>query len=195
MKKKLVLILCLALSISMLAACGNSNSSTDTSSDAASETATEAETSSDSSGLSSTDGSDANGVAPDEEFDAAELIAAAGVTEGIDIDLTVLSSTMKYSQVYNMVTMPDEFIGKTVKMEGQFAEFTDDTTGNQYFACLIADVAACCSQGIEFVPQGEMNYPDDFPELGSDIVVTGTFDTYTEGSAMYCTLTDATILS
>ena len=193
MKRKIILILSLVLAISLLGACGN-NKSASTDSNTSVDTANESNIE-DSSGLTSTDGTDPNGAAPDEEIDSEELLAAAGVTEGIDIDLTVLSSTMRYSQVYNMVTEPDSFKGKIVKMEGQFGEFTDDSTGNQYFACLIADVAACCSQGIDFVPESDMKYPDDFPELGDDIVVTGVFDTYTEGSAMYCTLRDATILS
>ncbi len=39
-------------------------------------------------------------------------------TNGVDLDLTVLSSTMVYSQVDNMVYEPDEEIGKTIKKEG-----------------------------------------------------------------------------
>ncbi len=36
-----------------------------------------------------------------------------------------------------------------------------------------------------------MMTPEDYPEDGDDIVVTGVFDTYMEGSDMYCTLKDA----
>ena len=63
--------------------------------------------------------------------------------------------------------------------------------GQIYFACIIADATACCSQGLEFVLAGEHIYPDDYPELGSEITVVGTFQTYEENGYMYCHLIDA----
>ena len=112
----------------------------------------------------------------------------------IDIDLTQLSATMVYSEVYNMVYSPENYIGKTVRMNGSFAMYHDEVTDAYYFACIIADATACCSQGIEFVLSGEHSYPEDYPELGSEITVTGTFGTYMEGENMYCTLLDSTLV-
>ena len=108
-----------------------------------------------------------------------------------DVDLTALSSTMVYSEVYNMMTSPDAYMGKTVKMEGQLAMYHDDATGKNYFACIISDATACCSQGIEFELTDEYTYPNDYPEVGEEICVTGTFDTYVEGEYQYCTLRNA----
>ena len=110
-------------------------------------------------------------------------------TEKIDIDLTAMSSTMIYSEVQNMMTAPDDYIGKKVKMAGQFnvAEVGD----NRYFACLIKDATACCASGVEFVWAGEHSYPGDYPEENAPITVTGTFTTYKEGEATYCQLKDA----
>ena len=114
-----------------------------------------------------------------------------------DVDLTKLSSTMIYSEVYNMMSEPDTYVGKSVRMSGQFTLFeATDTDGNPipdqtYFACIIADATACCSQGLEFVLAGEHTYPDDYPELGDDIVVSGTFETYDEDGYIYCHLVDA----
>ncbi len=112
--------------------------------------------------------------------------------DGIDVDLTRLSSTMVYSEVYNMMYTPNDYIGKTVKMKGQFAYYENPDTKAQYFACIIADATACCSQGLEFVLTGEHTYPNDYPELGSEITVTGTFELYTENEFQYCRLKDAT---
>ena len=108
-----------------------------------------------------------------------------------DVDLTKLSSTLVYSEVFNMVNTPEDYVGKVVKMSGAFAVYEDETTGNVYFACINQDATACCSQGIEFVPQGDFTYPDDFPELGTEITVRGTFGTYMEGDQLYVTLYDA----
>ncbi|MGM9634881.1 MAG: hypothetical protein ACI3YE_01875 [Candidatus Avispirillum sp.] len=113
----------------------------------------------------------------------------------IDVDLTELSSTMVYSEVYNMMTAPDGYMGKTVKMKGPFSVYHDEETGNYYFACIISDATACCSQGIEFVLTGEHTYPKDYPELGTEITVTGIFDTYEENGYRYCRLNDAELVN
>ena len=126
--------------------------------------------------------------------------AASAATSGIDVDLTTLSSTMVYSEVYNMMVSPESYVGKAVKMRGQFALYQSvDENGNLipdqiYFACVIADATACCSQGLEFVLAGEHSYPDDYPELGTEITVVGTFQTYEENGYMYCHLVDAEIV-
>ena len=111
--------------------------------------------------------------------------------DGIDVDLTKLSSTMVYSEVYNMMVSPDNYTGKTVKMNGAFAYYEDPETKKQYFACIIADATACCSQGLEFILTGEHTYPNDYPEVYSDITVTGTFETYEENGYNYCRLVNA----
>ena len=115
--------------------------------------------------------------------------------ESIDVDLTKLSSTMVYSEVYNMMTTPDDYMDKMVKMKGAFAVYHDDATGKNYFACIIADATACCSQGLEFVLKEEKDYPDGYPKTGDPITVTGTFSTYEEGSTTYCQLVDAVLES
>lgn len=109
----------------------------------------------------------------------------------IDVDLTKLSSTMVYSEVYNMVSVPQNYIGKVVKMHGQFAFYEDHRTGNRYYACIISDATACCSQGLEFVLSGSHSFPDDYPEESAEITVVGIFETYIENGTMYFRLADA----
>lgn len=107
--------------------------------------------------------------------------------EGVDVDLTSLSSTMVYAEVYNMMTKPSDYIGKTVKMEGPVATYHDEASDKRYYACIIKDATACCSQGIEFILAGDKKYPSE----GEDVCVTGVFDTYQEGENTYCTLRNA----
>lgn len=131
---------------------------------------------------------------------SAEAASAAPVTadwqdaaptqyDTVDVDLTKLSSTLVYSEVYAMMTEPDKYIGKTVRMKGAFSVFEDG--GNYYYACLVADATACCSQGIEFITSRPRTYPDGYPTLGTEITVVGVFRTYQEGGYTYCQLTDA----
>ena len=48
-------------------------------------------------------------------------------------------------------------------------------------------------EGVQHILTGEHTYPNDYPELGSEITVTGTFEVYTESGFQYCRLKDATI--
>ncbi len=75
----------------------------------------------------------------------------------MDVDLTVLSSTMVYSEVYNMLyNDPAHYLGKTVKARGTFSIYQLVTDGVLQpdpvsYACIISDAAACCAEGMEFV--------------------------------------------
>ena len=106
-----------------------------------------------------------------------------------DIDLTKLSSTMVYSEVYNMMTEPEGYLGKVVKVKGPFAVYEGES--RNYYACIIEDATACCAQGMEFIPADELVYPEDFPPLETQLTVVGVFDTYKEGDNVYCQLLNA----
>lgn len=112
----------------------------------------------------------------------------------IDIDLTQMSSTMIYSEVSNMVSEPDDYLGKMIKMEGTFAMYHDDKSGTDYYACIIQDATACCAQGIEFELSEEYKNPGSLMTEGDTITVLGTFDKYMEGDATYLTLRNAELL-
>lgn len=115
--------------------------------------------------------------------------------EGVDIDLTALSSTMVYGQVYNMMYYPENFIGQTIRMEGFYSDYYDQAKGKRYFACIIMDATACCSQGIEFELTEEYSYPDDYPEVGDEVVVEGVFDLYEEDGYDYCVLRNSKLIT
>lgn len=106
----------------------------------------------------------------------------------VDLDLSAMSGTMVYSEVYNIMSSPEDYLGKTIKMNGAFA--TDDN--EIYYFCIIKDATACCQQGIEFILK-DGNYPNDYPEPGTDITVKGTFEKYMEGDQAYYHLVDAVL--
>ena len=113
------------------------------------------------------------------------------IGENGELDLTVLSSTMVYSEVFNMLTMPEEYVGKTVIIKGQFTSYEDPDTKIRYFGCIIADATACCSQGLEFVLAGNHFYPQDYPNDGDEITIKGTFEIQEEGEYKYIVIADA----
>ncbi len=113
----------------------------------------------------------------------------------IDVDLTVLSSTMVYSQVYDMMVNPYDYVGKIIKMKGEFTCLRNEAENLYYFMCVITDATACCAQGIEFILEGEHVYPDDYPKPGDEVCVIGEFSLYEEEDYTYCTLKNARLVN
>lgn len=108
--------------------------------------------------------------------------------ESIDVDLTSMSSVMVYSEVYNMLGSPESYIGKTIKMKGQYTSYENPDTGRVYHACIVKDATACCAQGLEFtLAENHSEYPSD----GDEVTVIGTFSVYQEGYFLFGELADS----
>ncbi len=107
-----------------------------------------------------------------------------------DVNLTILPSTLVYSEVYNMTNTPNDYVGKVIQMRGTVGTFVDEVTGKPGYACIIADATSCCAQGIEF----ELTDTDITLNEGDEVEVIGTFDTYIEGEYMYSALRGASLL-
>ena len=134
---------------------------------------------------------------PDEQQTPEEPEQTQTSADGVEVDLTVLSSTMVYSEVYNMLyNDPAHYLGKTVKARGGFSIYQLVTDGVLQpdpvaYACIIADATACCAEGMEFVLEGDYTYPDDYPELGAEITVIGEFQSYEENGMTWYHLVNA----
>ncbi|MCR5485444.1 MAG: hypothetical protein K6F09_07600 [Clostridiales bacterium] len=111
--------------------------------------------------------------------------AAEAVQTAVDIDLTKMSSTMVYSEVSNIMSEPDKYVGKTIRAKGSFSE------NEGYYFIVINDATACCQKGLEFIWAGDHSFPADYPEEWSEIEVSGTFESYFEGTKQYYHINNA----
>ncbi|RHP07479.1 hypothetical protein DWZ93_11115 [Dorea sp. AF36-15AT] len=110
----------------------------------------------------------------------------------VDVDLSVMDSDMIYATVYQMMSDPEQYVGKTFRIEGKFYVTYDEMTKNQYYYCVIKDATECCAQGLEFVwGDGSHIYPDEYPTDGTEVIVDGTFELYMENDSRYCRLENA----
>lgn len=110
----------------------------------------------------------------------------------VDVDLSVMDSDMIYATVYQMMSDPEQYVGKTFRIGGKFYVTYDEMTKNQYYYCVIKDATECCAQGLEFVwGDGSHIYPDEYPTDGTEVVVDGTFELYMENDSRYCRLANA----
>ena len=99
------------------------------------------------------------------------LCVAVSAAEGsdpmpvtVDLDLSVMSGTIVYAQIYNMMVEPESYLGKVIRIAGFYNAYEDTERGVVYHACVVPDATACCAQGIEFVLTDEYKYPEDYPE-------------------------------
>ena len=111
----------------------------------------------------------------------------------IDLDLSRMSDTVIYAQIYHMIREPETYRGKIIRIAGWYDVFRNPLTEEVYFSCIVPDATACCAQGVEFVWAGEHRYPDDYPDPGTGVTVTGRFETYMEDDWMYIHLLDADV--
>ena len=92
----------------------------------------------------------------------------------IDIDLTKLNSTMVYSTVNDMMNNYNNYIGKVIRVKGFFSPVYYEPTKQYYYSVIVPDATACCANGLEFIWEDGMHiFPDEYPDEGEEIVVTG----------------------
>lgn len=108
----------------------------------------------------------------------------------VDVDLTKLSATMVYAEVFNILSNGYKYDGKTVRMRGAFSTSEaedDDGQPIRKYRCVIKDATACCAQGIEFAMRDkQLAWPADFPKTNSTVTVVGRF---------YCDMHDASVIT
>lgn len=94
----------------------------------------------------------------------------------VDIDLAKLSVTVAFGEMYQMMFYPNEYIGKTIHIAGEFFVYTHPDTGVNYYTVVIVDALTCCALGLEFLPPEGATFPEPY----SFIQVVGEFETYEE---------------
>ncbi len=112
----------------------------------------------------------------------------------IDLDLSNLSGTVVYSQIYNIMYEPESYLSKVIRIAGYYSAYEDTERGVVYHACVIPDATACCAQGMEFIWKGEHAWPDDYPAETTDIIVTGRLEMYEEDGNKYLHLVDSDVV-
>ena len=107
----------------------------------------------------------------------------------IDLDISKMSGVLAYSTVVNISESANEYMGKTVKIRGQYYATFYDETQKYYHWVVVGDETLCCRQGLEFVWDGDHRYPGDYPDNETDIEVVGVFGSYDELGRTYYFLT------
>lgn len=110
----------------------------------------------------------------EESVPAAEAEIDDVSLENVEVDLTPLSVTVLYPKVYEMTNVPQDYIGKTVKMTGELAVYDEENPQERVYACAVKDESGCCTAEIEFEPKETAA----LPEAGAVVTVVGVFERY-----------------
>jgi putative membrane protein len=117
---------------------------------------------------------------------ACSAAPAAGDGEVIDI-----TEKMYVTYINEIYTNTEDYIGKTIKIEGMFAAQFIEETGNTYYYVYRTGPGCCGNDGsmcgFEFTYGGPMPAENDWIE------VVGKLRTYTEGEYTYLTLDAETV--
>ncbi|WP_317854019.1 hypothetical protein [Chakrabartyella piscis] len=105
----------------------------------------------------------------------------------IDVDLTTLSAIMVYAEVFNIVSNPEAYEGKTIRMNGPCFTYENPDTGEVFYAVIIQDATACCTQGLEFILADGYTYPAP-DEM---ITVVGEVEVFEDFGFTFCRIKNA----
>jgi len=112
------------------------------------------------------------------------------------IDLTKMSDTLRSAELANVTANPVKYLGKTIKLGGTYQAEYYEPASRYYHGVYVFDAAACCQSGLEFQWNGQHRYPDDYPENGTAIEVTGVLASYKElGRTNYRLLVDEVVVT
>ena len=121
----------------------------------------------------------------EDDFFASMSFAGSTATasaDGIDIDFTKLNYIMASGIIFDMLVNQDEYLGKRIKIKGSF--WAEETDSEQFLAVLLYDEIACCQTGLTF-KDANRHYPEDYPELLSEIEITGVYTKEEKNGIIY----------
>ncbi len=99
------------------------------------------------------------------------------VVPKVDYDLSEMNFTMISSFFFQMLVESETYENKTFKIKGKFQSFDneEDPTALPYFSVIMNDVTMCCQEGIDFVWEGNHNWPADYPQQDKEITIIGKY--------------------
>lgn len=103
----------------------------------------------------------------------------------VDVDLSVLSSTMAQAEFFNILSNSSNYFGKTIRAKGVYYNECLNADGPFYHYVTIVYGDACCRMGFEFKLTDDYVFPKDYPAQNSMVDVVGVFDKYEESGHWY----------
>jgi hypothetical protein len=115
----------------------------------------------------------------------------------VDVDLTRLGDNMRMAEYANILSTPEEFLGKTIRVSGLYFTIVDPVSWRLTNIVTITEPDSCCPpEGFEVIVGSFDNpLPFDFPLEGRRIELAGVFSSYNvEGFDFYYLAVDDIVI-
>ena len=96
-------------------------------------------------------------------------LGTANAESLIDMDLASSNRMMTYAQMLQVSRSPETFEGQIFRLKGKF----NYSQTKEQAKIIFSDNAGCCEISMAFHPDDDLVYPDDYPPLYADIMITG----------------------
>jgi hypothetical protein len=105
--------------------------------------------------------------------------------EFLDYDFSVLSKTVVYGLVYDVLVNAENYVGKFLKLRGVYMPYQEEN-GETYHLLLVYDENACCEMAVELLPT--KGSAPSFPEANDTIEVSGLVDICNDNGTRFVAL-------
>ncbi len=119
------------------------------------------------------------------------LAAAGAETEepAINMDLSAFSRGVTYAQMTQVCCAPGAYDGMLFRLRGRF----NYSEANGLARIIFSDNTGCCELALVFQPAQPLRFPDDYPPLWGDILITARLTVDGGDPDMPCRFTEAVI--
>ena len=119
-------------------------------------------------------------------------LAAAGAEAAepaVDVDLSAFSRGVTYAQMTQVCRTPGEYDGKVFRLRGKF----NHSEANDLARIIFSDNTGCCEIALVFQSAQPLRFPDDYPPLWGDIMITARLTVDRTDPDLPCRFADAVI--
>ena len=100
----------------------------------------------------------------------------------VDLDLSDFPANISFAQMTQALREPEEYLGKILRLRGRF-NYGEQT---QRSTVIIGDRSGCCEVSMEFECAEARAYPEEYPALYAEFIVTGRFEAFErEGETLF----------
>ena len=115
----------------------------------------------------------------------------ASSSGGFDYDLSKMGESTAYAQLVDFMNNQPSYLGKTIKIKGDFYIQSADDNSKDYYYIILNDTTACCSAYIECIANGcSLPAKSSNPDTGDIVTITATgiIGSYEEYGQIYYVL-------
>jgi len=120
-------------------------------------------------------------------------IPAFAQEEKIDLDLTMMSETMVYGIMFDVIASPERYVGQRMRLPGEYEGFKDAVTGEVEHTIIFFDSSGCCEVDMNFTLDETYVYPQDYPRSGRKMTLVGVLSIVGEGKDAVCRIDGGTL--